>query len=1462
MLVTRKKVIFPITLLLFILTSLSFTYDLKPNIDFIGLDDHLQFRLQEIMDAQPLVADDEGGISASIITSCDEVYDVFTGNAKEGVPIDGSTLMGLSDVSQTVLATIALKLDAIQTLDILPIEFSIEQSISEYLEVSALPNISGDITIEQLLRHTSGLDDFADHPDYQSTLSMDPERVFTPEEVIELFVDEPTTAGEFSYARTNYLLLSLIIEEVLAPFNLQQGLDFFLSTAGIPGLTIFDPANELDGCSTLFADSDGTGSSPLASLNAVMTGTGGAADILGTPSDIVRLIAIIQDSIDSQTFISREEAELLNDFMPVEGRIADEFGIGIELFNLEINGETLPFVGHLGSINYKSVLLYNQERQIGIFLSTNNTNVSEEEALELARQLLEETFNDEDCTPQTEPLSLQFLHASDLEGGVEALDNAPNFAAIVEGLEATNMNTIVLSSGDNYIPGPFFNAAGDFSLREVIQEVHQDFFDEPGLTNLRETPGRIDISIMNFIGFDASAVGNHEFDAGPDAYADIIGTDIRGENLSDVRWLGAQFPYLSSNYDFSQEGALSGLATSDRFLLNTEFQSLPSDLESAGAAPKIAPSTIIERGGQRIGVIGATTQVLQTISSTGDLESLTPGGDDMAALAAIIQPIVDEFEADGINKIVVVSHLQQISLEKELATLLDGVDLIFAGGSDVLQAQDDDILRPGDVAQEGYPFLTTDLDGNPVAVVGTPGEYTYVGRLIVEFDENGVIEVESLENSLNGVYPSLDEVVTEVAGDDPFALGTNAELVQRLTNAIRDLVNAQDGNILGRTSVFIEGRREAVRTEETNMGNLTADANLILAQSFDETVEVSIKNGGGIRAAIGQVIDLGDGTSQLAPPPANPSVGKEVGDISQLDVVNTLRFNNGLSLLTLTIPEFKEVLEYGFAATSPGNTPGRFPQVGGISVTVDTSMAEGDQIIDLFLIDANGDPTDQLIDGGQIIADEDRTIRIVTLDFLADGGDGYPYPELSNPDRVDLEEVLTEPGMAAFADPGTEQDALAEFLIANTLDDPFDDEETPADQDGRIIFTTSDISNEAPNAIFIADPTEGMVPLEVSFDAVASSDSDGMIVSYDWDFGDGNTGTGVMTTHTYAQAGNYTVVLTVTDDDGAIATSSQLIVVEGAVETGTARIQLIHNADSETVEVLVNGEVLVPEFAYRTATPYVEVPAGVALEISLVPVNPFSSFPEPVNTTLTLNRELSYVAVAYGTFDDFDDFPVEFALFEGAVEDVGDQEVALQFFHGSNDAGDVDIVLEDGAILFDDVSYGAFGNEYLVVPADRYNFSVTPANDNASPVANYSAGFSFWKRRSAVIFATELLGDGTFKPWVALSNGGTYPLNPVNGLLQPEIYTQGLEGLGGDVRIAPNPVYDFTQVSFEIEDASDVNITLYSIQGKLLQNYSYTNLGKGEYNVAVDLSGLQPGTYYMQLKAKDLSKTKSIVIAR
>ena len=83
----------------------------------------------------------------------------------------------------------------------------------------------------------------------------------------------------------------------------------------------------------------------------------------------------------------------------------------------------------------------------------------------------------------------------------------------------------------------------------------------------------------------------------------------------------------------------------------------------------------------------------------------------------------------------------------------------------------------------------------------------------------------------------------------------------------------------------------------------------------------------------------------------------------------------------------------------------------------------------------------------------------------------------------------------------------------------------------------------APLATFTATPTSGTAPLAVAFDASGSTD-DGVITSYAWDFGDGNTGSGVTTSHTFSLPGSYTVALTVTDDEGLDDTATETIVAQ------------------------------------------------------------------------------------------------------------------------------------------------------------------------------------------------------------------------------------------------------------------------------------------------------------------------------
>ena len=86
-------------------------------------------------------------------------------------------------------------------------------------------------------------------------------------------------------------------------------------------------------------------------------------------------------------------------------------------------------------------------------------------------------------------------------------------------------------------------------------------------------------------------------------------------------------------------------------------------------------------------------------------------------------------------------------------------------------------------------------------------------------------------------------------------------------------------------------------------------------------------------------------------------------------------------------------------------------------------------------------------------------------------------------------------------------------------------------------------TNQSPTASFTATPTSGVAPLGVSFNASNSSDSDGSIISYAWDFKDGYTGNGVTVNHTFNSTGSYNVLLTVTDDKGATDTTTKNITI-------------------------------------------------------------------------------------------------------------------------------------------------------------------------------------------------------------------------------------------------------------------------------------------------------------------------------
>lgn len=117
--------------------------------------------------------------------------------------------------------------------------------------------------------------------------------------------------------------------------------------------------------------------------------------------------------------------------------------------------------------------------------------------------------------------------------------------------------------------------------------------------------------------------------------------------------------------------------------------------------------------------------------------------------------------------------------------------------------------------------------------------------------------------------------------------------------------------------------------------------------------------------------------------------------------------------------------------------------------------------------------------------------------------------------------------------------------------------------------------NQPPNVSFMYSPGEPIANQTIIFDASNSTDPDGTITNYEWDFGDGTTGFGKVTTHSYANNGTYNVILTVTDDDGATDTIAKEITIGGAEDqSGTpdqSSFRLYHSTIDDEIDIEIYG---------------------------------------------------------------------------------------------------------------------------------------------------------------------------------------------------------------------------------------------------------------------------------------------------
>lgn len=308
-----------------------------------------------------------------------------------------------------------------------------------------------------------------------------------------------------------------------------------------------------------------------------------------------------------------------------------------------------------------------------------------------------------------------------------------------------------------------------------------------------------------------------------------------------------------------------------------------------------------------------------------------------------------------------------------------------------------------------------------------------------------------------------------------------------------------------------------------------------------------------------------------------------------------------------------------------------------------------------------------------------------------------------------------------------------------------------------------------------------------------------------------------------------------------------------AATVPTARVQVIHNsADlaAAQVDVWLNNTLLLDDLAFRTATPFVDVQAGVPFDISVALPTSIDTSGALAKYTYTLEEGGRYVLVANGIVSQSGYVPLQpFNIYVQAdAREVSNDptEVDVLVFHGSTDAPMVDVV-ETGVgagTIVNGLSYGDFAG-YLELP--EADFELTLENSGA-PIAAYSAPLATLglAGNAITVLASGFLdpamnnGGPDFGLWVALPGGG--PLVPLS-------FTLGLEDRAneGALVVFPNPTAELAWVAFEGKMGPQVDVQLFDGAGRPVRTAVADARQAAGQAMPIDMSTLAAGTYYLRL---------------
>ena len=410
--------------------------------------------------------------------------------------------------------------------------------------------------------------------------------------------------------------------------------------------------------------------------------------------------------------------------------------------------------------------------------------------------------------------------------------------------------------------------------------------------------GEYIIDIMNEVGYDVATIGNHEFDYGVDRFNELVEM--------------ADFPYVSANF---------------------------TDLDGNTILP---PYVVLEAGGYSIAFVGASTP--ETFSKStptyfqdeeGNFIYSFCGGNDGADLYAAVQSAVDDARTEGVDYVVVLSHLGTEAssvpfTSSDLIANTNGIDVVLDGHSHSVWEME----------------LEQNKDGEDVVMSSTGTQLTALGSLTIDAEGNLTTQLHT-----ESIFQDDDTAA--------FIDSIEAEYADTLATVVAS--SDVDLTIYDPTATDADGNPvRIIRSQETNLGDLCADAYRAISGA-----DIAFVNGGGIRDSI----------------PA--------GDITYEQIIAVHPFGNALCVVEATGQEILDALEMSVRHV-PEETGG-FLQVSGltfeVNMSVDSTVVTDDA--DMF-VEITGDRRVQnvLVNGEPI--DPEATYTVASHNYLLkSGGDGY-----------------------------------------------------------------------------------------------------------------------------------------------------------------------------------------------------------------------------------------------------------------------------------------------------------------------------------------------------------------------------------------------------------------------------------------------------------------------------------------